>query len=289
MFVFGIEGRETASLFKCLFPSSVFIIFPIATLTVLCISLYSLFLWKGERERSKDLMLIVTAIIGLASWHQYFPVPCFRHCYWAAIPMLGFYAFVIQRFVSFSFDKTPVRLSRHWINPLKLLLVVALLLPFSGKVNRMATDATSKLASIPDSLVFHDSPLKYMFITNTGYQFFYDIRSVIDRIPREFTERPGLNLADFGIYALYFPNGNNLFPMYLNWGNQVYPNYFEQVSAALVEKRPMVIIDKELKFPGYRLFAVIKNMKPPLFFYLPSANQNADGGGLKTDGTEVRK
>lgn len=276
MFVFGIEGegRQEASLINCLFPSSVFIVFPIAALSVLCVCLYSLFIKKREEGRATERMLIVTAIIGLASWHQYFPVPCLRHFYWAAIPMLGFYAFAIQRVVNLTVDKIPLHLSKYWTRFSKLLLVVTLLLPFYSSAISMARDAKSKLSSIPDYMFFHDSFLKYMLITNTAYQYFYDIQSVVERIPPEFAARPGLNLADFGIYALCFPNGNNLFPMYVNWGNNVYPNYFDQVNYALTELRPMVITDKKLEFPGYKLFAVIKNMKPPLLFYLPDEKEN---------------
>lgn len=291
MFAFGIEGegRHAASLFSCLFPSSVFIIFPIAALSALCVCLYSLFMKKREGERSIELMLIVTAIIGLGSWHQYFPVPCVRHFYWAAIPMLGFYAFAVQTVVNLSVAKTPLNLFKKWTRLSKLLLTVMLLLPFYGTATRMVKDATDKLTSIKWCMVFHDSFLKNMIISNTAYRYFHDIQSVIERIPPEIAKRPGLNLAYFGTYALCLPNGDNLFPMYVNWGKRVYPNYFDQVNHALAEKRPMVITDKILEFPGYSLFAVIKNMKPPLLFYLPDERQKREPESQPPAGTGMRK
>jgi hypothetical protein len=267
MFSFGIEDREVTSLFKCLFPGSVFIVFPILTLSVLCVSLYSLANRKREAERPMGLMLIVTAIIGLASWHQYFPVPCFRHLYWASIPMLGFYAFAIQWIINFSGKAVPLHL--HMSGLSKLLLIVILLLPFYGTVTRMAKDMPAKLMSISESRVFYDSPLKYMLLRDSEYQLFKAFGSVMDRLPPEFANSRGINFTNGAFFSLYFPNGNNFFPMYVNFGNSVYPDYTYQAGRVLAECRPIVISHKKLEFPDYSLFSAIETHKSPIYFYLP--------------------
>ncbi|MCX6985205.1 MAG: hypothetical protein NT118_10725 [Lentisphaerae bacterium] len=267
MFSFGIEDREATSLFKCLFPGSVFIVFPLVTLSVLCVSLYLLVNRKSDAERPMGLMLIVTAIIGLASWHQYFPVPCFRHLYWASIPMLGFYAFAIQGIVNFSGKAVPLHLRPGLSKP---LLIVILLLPFYSTVTRMAKDMPAKLMSISESRVFYDSPLKYMLLCDSEYQLFKAFRSVMGRLPPEFANSRGINFTNGAFFSLYFPNGNNFFPMYVNFGNSVYPDYAYQAGRVLAECRPIVISHKKLEFPDYSLFAVIETHKSPIYFYLPS-------------------
>lgn len=44
----------------------------------------------------KEKCILVLNMYACASWHQYFPVPYARHCYWGAFPMLGvgFYSLV---------------------------------------------------------------------------------------------------------------------------------------------------------------------------------------------------
>jgi hypothetical protein len=280
MFAFGIEGRESTSLFKCLFPGSVFIIFPIVTLSVLCFSLYSLLRHKCDGARQMNQMLLVTAIIGLASWHQYFPVPCLRHFFWAAIPMLGFYAYAIQGIIRFSPEVMHLHLSEHWARFSKLFLVVILVLPFYSTVTRMGKDVTADFISLSRHHFFHDSPLRYMLLRLEEYRFFESLRFAIAHVPHEIANRPGVNFTDAAFFALYFPNQNNFFPMYVNWGNSVYPNYFDKVGCFLSEVGPIVISSKKLEFPGYHLFATIENIKPHIHIYLPDARVRSieDGG-----------
>jgi hypothetical protein len=64
--------------------------------------------------------------------------------------------------------------------------------------------------------------------------------------------------------------------MYVNWGNSVYPNYFDKVGCFLSEVGPIVIPSKKLEFPGYHLFATIENIKPHLLIYLPDATNNLE-------------
>ncbi len=348
MFTFGIEGREATSLFKCLFPASVFRIIPIVTLSVLCVSLYLLFNKKRDGDRPINRMLVVTAIIGLASWHQYFPVPCALHLCWAAIPMLGFYVYVIQRIVdfpverilmplsvqlprssrlllamilmnlmliivaiiglaswyqyfpayswdycsaaalmlgvyafaikriiSFPIEDMPMYLSKPLIYLLNLLLAVILMMPFYSMLSKMAKGVTVSLTNLPERQVFIDSPLKYMLLSHEEYRFFQSFRFIMGQMPPEFAGRRWINLTPNAFYALYFPNGNNFFPMHVNWGNSVYPDYFDKVNHVLADVRPIVISYDKLDVPGYKLFAVIEKTEPKIIFHLPGLKANS--------------
>jgi hypothetical protein len=283
MYSFGVQNPsyEHTPLFKSLFPQSVFIVFPILTLWVLCISLYSILIRKKEYERSPDLMLIVTAIIGLASWHQYYPVPCIRHLYWAAIPMLGFYAYAIQRISNIPIGIIPFK---RRVSLSKLLLVVILLFPFCDTTILAVKNSAYSLKSLSTRKVFKDSPMKYMLLSDTEYDFFETLQLVIKNVPAEFTKRPGINFTDTGFFSLYFPNQKNFSPMYVNWGNNVYPNYFSQLSRFLEKEQSLVIADsfRKFNFPKYSLFAVIKSTNPQILFYLP------DNRGQKKEGIDQK-
>ena len=101
-------------------------VFPLATLSILCASLYLLYKKRGG-ECQMNLMLLVTAIIGLASWHQFFPVFSGWHCYWASIPMMGFYVLAFQRINKFSFDDMQMHSSKRLPSSSKLLLPMILI------------------------------------------------------------------------------------------------------------------------------------------------------------------
>ena len=73
-------GDRITDLLSCLFPAdSVFLLFPLAAL-----GCFGWMVWRLWRRRSGEWQLPFCAalLVGLASWHQYYPVPCLRHCYW---------------------------------------------------------------------------------------------------------------------------------------------------------------------------------------------------------------
>ena len=51
----------------------------------------------GRSEMQKLLPFAALLILGLGSWHQYYPVPCVRHLYWGGIPLFGAYLLMICR------------------------------------------------------------------------------------------------------------------------------------------------------------------------------------------------
>jgi len=139
----------------------------------------------------------------------------------------------------------------------------------------MVNDVAFNLKSLPERMVFNDSPLKYMFLGNEEYHFFQAFRFIMGQVPPEFAGSPWINLTPNAFYALYFPNGNKLSPMHVNWGNTVYPDYFDKVNHVLTEDRPIVISYDKLEVPSYGLFAKIENNKPQIFPRRPDENINS--------------
>ena len=139
----------------------------------------------------------------------------------------------------------------------------------------MAKGVTVSLTNLPERQVFIDSPLKYMLLSHEEYRFFQSFRFIMGQMPPEFAGRRWINLTPNAFYALYFPNGNNFFPMHVNWGNSVYPDYFDKVNHVLADVRPIVISYDKLDVPGYKLFAVIEKTEPKIIFHLPGLKANS--------------
>jgi hypothetical protein len=72
-------------IFDVLLPINFWIVLPFATIMLLIFMAYRIL--KKDRFILKDIQLVSLCIFGLASWPQYFPVPCNRHFFWSSTPM----------------------------------------------------------------------------------------------------------------------------------------------------------------------------------------------------------
>lgn len=69
-----------------------------------------------RKRRNLDVYVTsLVAIVAIGSWHQYYPIACPRHTWWAAAPMFGV-------FVCFSWHST--RLAPNWLRTLILGTIV---------------------------------------------------------------------------------------------------------------------------------------------------------------------
>ena len=61
---------------------AVFAVFPLLTIGML-----GYFFLSGKWKAQLPMVLLI--LFALGAWHQYYPVPCMRHLYWAAVPMMA--------------------------------------------------------------------------------------------------------------------------------------------------------------------------------------------------------
>lgn len=107
-------------------------LFCLIVLIALLMFLYENRLDNTQKQRMISWKILLSfSLICLASWLQYYPVPCLRHVYWAAIPMIGLFSYgvlqIIQRF------KVPLRPG------MKIGIVILILCyVFSGHVLKRA-------------------------------------------------------------------------------------------------------------------------------------------------------
>lgn len=242
VFRFGVSrGGGWEQIVAALFPfDSALVLFP---LTALGVFFYSL--WRVRDDGGKRLTLAVATLFALASWHQYFPVPCVRHLYWAAIPMFGAFAFVIQ-----CIWRAP------WRNTFRIGAVTLLLLPVAGAVLYRAAGAWYRLAAFSERRSPAVAGLEGMLLTEPEAGYFEAIAAAVGRIPEPFRNRPILNLTPDGLYAAIFPGIEPVpHPMFVDWGRQVYADYPERMADYVERVRPVIFSTRPAPMPGYRAMA----------------------------------
>jgi hypothetical protein len=77
---------------------------------------------------SAKIAFVATGIVSLASWAQYYPIPCPRHLYWSITPAVGCFVFILYRLarehvlrvaITVALLAAPLLFSRTWQARLK--------------------------------------------------------------------------------------------------------------------------------------------------------------------------
>ena len=182
--------------------------------------------FSAPQSMEKDIPLITLLLFGLAAYHQYYPVPCVRHLYWGAVPMMGAYALVIQRFCSSE------RLEKYK----KVLYVFLLILPllwggfwrmYSG-IYRISEFFTRQSVSLPGVRGIRQG---------RGEQYICQIASEIRSRTRSV-----FNYTADGIWSVVLPEAAGFnHPMFVNWKQDVYKDYPDAALSYIDRYRPAVL------------------------------------------------
>lgn len=226
---------------------STYVIFPLAVVAVLIMALTRL-IGHPDEDRLRQLQLLTVSVLALASYHQYYPIPCVRHMFWAAIPMFGVFVYLLQVFWQ-----------RPWTKTLRVgVLCLLLLYPaltigdrIDHAVKRFAIE--TRTVDIPGLRGMRNIPIEA--------DVYLRLQSDLARIPAEFQQLPYLNYTPHAIFCIFFPQQRNHHPMFVNWKNDVYPDYTERTSEFVKEYHP-VIIGVSPVFPEYIPVGGIPTVRP---------------------------
>ncbi len=261
----GNWGRIVETMFPM---DTTFWIFPLAALG-LC--LYAIL--RADKEKGPDLTLLAAAFFGLAAWHQFYPVPCMRHLYWASIPMFPVFALLLQRI-----------LMSGW--KFRRAAVVLLVLIPAGHIGFRAAAMAMRLAYVPEERRQIELPgVRGLLLFNSQADHLEKVKEAIAAVPAEFRARPWLNLTPDALYGVFFPNRENLHPLFINGGRSVYPDFPETVARLALERQPVIFSPYPAPLPGWRTFAAIppaRSEDPVLYLALPpeavgGVNRNSPG------------
>jgi len=183
-------------------------------------------------------------LAGLASWHQYYPVPCVRHLYWAAIPMFGVFALACEHLWRSSGRKVQCRIAAG-------ALFVMAALPIGVRLYgaAMLLDHFGTFRSI-------DLPgVRHMRLANAEYEALNDLKSAYEALPPHLRARGVFNYTPDAVLSAAFPETKFRHPMFVNWKDDVYRDYPARAMDHILTVRPAVVSSEELDFlenAGYR-------------------------------------
>ncbi len=207
---------------------------------------------KKKAITSEDKCILMLNMYACASWHQYFPVPCIRHRYWGAFPMLGI---VLYSLISLCKKIYPGKNNGSTKENAVALYVVAMVL-FLG--------ITGQVLWNRGSAIVEKSRMDYAEVENSGYDFldglrlskaqreFYDplhraIKSAVEEIGKEV-----MNYTQHGYFAAF--NNENYHKQYNNWGEEMYSDYDEIVQKYIEEKEPIIIAASGMNIKNYHMY-----------------------------------
>jgi len=220
--------------------------------------------FSDPRSMQKDLPLISLLLFGLASYHQYYPVPCVRHLYWSAVPMFGAYALTLRR-ISGS-----VSLARRK----KLLFLSLLVLPLVwGGALRMNAGVMrlSKFSARPRS----DLPgVRFIRLSRGEEKLCSAVQDLKLGFPPALKKRGVFNYTGDGIWSVILPDVKGFdHPMFVNWGKEVYPDYPEKAMAFIDRVRPAVMASTYFYHPAYVKVFGFRYMGTDYSFWAPAETE----------------
>lgn len=250
-----IEKKSSISLINSLFPASIGVlsiwtIMPIATIIV--------FLIEAFKKRA-NLILIVISIFSLFSWLQYYPVTCLRHVYWAATPMVGI--------IIYLFFKLSKSIFKNKNNLKYLFLFFLICLIFFPDI-KYRIDNGLKKYNQNYSYLENPKILYGMKLTIDETNFY---KKTYEEILNYKNKYGDVNLITTSPNALYltFEKSKNFHPMYVNWGNSIYPDYTIIKDKYIKDNQPLIFsIWKQIP-PGYCRFNDLVNKVDTSFLVAP--------------------
>lgn len=104
-FLLGLAASVTVAVLAVLALDKRILTTAVGVATLVPLGVVGSLLWVGvaRLRRSaaslddRSAMVVVLGLISLASWHQYYPMPCPRHLFWAASPGIGLATYALWR------------------------------------------------------------------------------------------------------------------------------------------------------------------------------------------------
>ncbi|PIU19308.1 MAG: hypothetical protein COT18_08185, partial [Elusimicrobia bacterium CG08_land_8_20_14_0_20_59_10] len=209
-------------------PSLVWIALPAAGLLVFFRAARDLL--RGPPSTRAKAAVLAAAAVGLSSWAQYYPVPCERHIYWAAVALTGLFAYFVRELLR----KSPAFYRNAGT-------AAALALLFAPDVTARLREGGIKLSR---DYVLLQTPevLRGMKVPPHDALFFGAVESEINDY---FTARPGgalLNYSQDPLYAAFAPGPGGIPPFYMHWTEleKLYPDHQARLSAYAAAVRPLI-------------------------------------------------
>lgn len=220
-------------------------------LALICVAQFFLKVLRCKEKKEvnlEDRCVLMLNMYACASWHQYFPVPCVRHCYWGAFPMLGVVLYGLVTLCKTKYDGKNKRKNMVIYATAMLLFLV-----ITGQVlwNR-------------GTAIISKSEMNFEYVEDSGYdfldglklseeqwQFYYTMHKAIKSAVEE-TGKEVMNYSPHAYFAVF--NNDNYYKQYINWGNTMYSDYEEIAQKYIEENEPVIIAASGMDIKDYHVY-----------------------------------
>ena len=212
----------------------------------------------GEAERPAAVGHLAVILAALAAWHQYYPVPCARHLYWAAIPMFGVFALVCEKLWR-------NRSRRGWCRAAAVALCLAAL----PAVGVRLWGAAMLLRSFGGRTALDLPGVRHLRLSGAEHALLDNLARAYAELPPEVKARGVFNCTPDGMISVVFPETKFRHPMFVNWKGAVYRDYPALAMDYILTHRPPLISQQPVELPGYSLRFYGELYGLGYFFYSP--------------------
>ena len=195
-----------------------------------------------EEERRGRLRYFAVAVLGVVSWHQYYPVSCLRHLYWAGIPMFGVFTLVCERLWR----------QRDWHRAAAAALLLLGAVPV---VFRIWYGAVPFLNDYGGRRSIDLPGVRHLRLSGTEIELVKGIYDTYRDLPPEIRARGVFNYTPDAVLSVMLPETKFKHAMFVNWKDDVYVDYPAKAMAYILTNRPPVISQRPFFRPGCSMTA----------------------------------
>ena len=191
----------------------------------------------AEGASEKELHILTFVVLGIASWHQYYPQPCINHLYWATGFMTGIFVYFFWEIINL---KSVIKKG--------ICLGLVILFFFSADITQRVRGGINRYNAFPITIDygFH---LNGMRVNETMYNFLRVYFEFVEQLKEMFPGKPFVNYTTCGLWGITF--GENLTNMPVNWGNNIYSDFTEKLQRQIERYRPVIVSYTVINQPGY--------------------------------------
>lgn len=214
-------------------------------LPIVCLFLLTMLVVKRWRNRDsviKLLPLYGLLLVSLASWMQYFPVTCFRHCYWAATPMIGLFSYGAWQLCIFK---------KRNIQMMIVCLILASV--FGYNIGIRIYIGFNKIA-IVNKKIEDPKVLRGMYETVEGAAIYKTISMSLNEAIKRNSYPYLVNLTWDPLYLTFIGPQKNFHPALgsrYDLSRNIYPDFRKLESEFIDTKHPLVLSYAGIKSPGW--------------------------------------
>ena len=247
------------------FPVDIF--YSLLPLVCIAAGFRAFFVLTGDRkaERLRMVQYLTVTVAALASWHQYYPVPCVRHLYWAAIPMFGVFSLVCDRLW---------RRTRRRMQCRAAAAVLCLLAAFPVGA-RVCYGAAPFLRDLGSRRSIDLPGVRHLLLSDTEREVLEGLKRAYSEQPPEIRARGVFNYTPDAVLSVALPETKFKHPMFVNWNDYLrnsynYEDYPRRSMEYILTHRPAVVTPREFELPGYRLSYCGEIYGRQYWFYSPT-------------------